>query len=203
MEKSMIPMNFVSLDSFYHRKLWLGEAILLYVCTWFKGNCLHIIFCTWTGSKRSTFVASILDGNSSVYCEIVKSVGWSNYIKLTQSWLLHNLIEKPDKILLWVSKYVTVLTEQVAVLATSHSQVVYNNPNHETHTSFIDWLYSYIGHVETSCLEIINGDVWFITFVLYNYTYVTLSKVVACILVLLTETSKPMLYKITVIHNQF
>ena len=31
MEKAMLPMNFVSLDDFHHRKPYPGEAISLYV----------------------------------------------------------------------------------------------------------------------------------------------------------------------------
>jgi len=130
MEKAMMPINFVSLDDFHHRKLQPGEAILLYVHD-LRKLLTHTLPDMEQAAKEALLLHQFLVGIPEAIAKQLRAsdevttldavITRVRLLMTIESDLVATITEKPDELRLR-REQVAVLTEQVAVLSTNQSK---------------------------------------------------------------------------------
>ena len=127
MEKAIMPMNFVSLDEFHHRKLRPGEAISLYVHE-LRKLLTHALPDLEQAAREPFLLHQFLAGIPEAISKQLRASGEVTTLNaaITRAKLLMTigsepvavLTNKPDEMQL-LREQVAALTEQVAALSTS------------------------------------------------------------------------------------
>ena len=155
MEKVIMPMNFVLLDEFHHRKLQPGKAISLYVHELWK-LLTHALPDLEQAAREPFLLHQFMAGIPDAISKQLRASGEVTTLNtpITQTRLLMTidsdpvaiLKEKPDEVEL-LREQVALLTEQVAALLTSSQGTYTRTPRNRLRCYHCNQ----VGHVQQDC----------------------------------------------------